>query len=69
MIYLIIGILLAMMFLYIVMRKPTWIKQVTPSGRIVHICSNCGEIWTPMQYEVFPPDHCPHCGKEMKTYL
>lgn len=67
--WLICGVFILIFLLYLVKRKPIWMKQITPQGKEVIFCSHCGEIWTPMQYEVFPPDRCPHCGKEMKTYI
>ena len=69
--YVVIGILLVLMLVYILVRKPVWITQVTFTGKTIHVCSNCGEIWTPTMYsgiplEMSPPTECPHCHKKMR---
>ena len=69
--YVVVGVILFVMLLYIVKRKPVWIEQITPSGNRSYICSHCGEIWTPILYSGFqlgmPPSECPNCNKEMRV--
>lgn len=71
--YIVIGILLALMGVYLVLRKPVWLEQITPNGKTIYVCSHCGEIWRPIYYSDYqlsysPPSKCPSCEKEMRTY-
>ena len=71
--WLICGVFILIFLLYLVKRKPVWLKQITPHGKELTFCSNCGYIWTPTTYsgyqlEMTPPTKCPQCKREMRVY-
>ena len=70
MVYVIVGILLIVFLVYLIRRKPVWLKQITPSGKELTFCSHCGYIWTPIYYSEYqlnqPPSECPQCHRKMR---
>ena len=69
--YIVVAIIIVGLVSYIVLRRPTWIKQITFTNGTIYICSECGEVWVPYYVKGLPvespPKECPHCTKKLKN--
>lgn len=52
---------------YLALRRPVWLRQISFTGETFFVCSRCMFIWSPSFSETEPPEVCPRCKKRMRV--
>lgn len=52
---------------YLALRRPVWLQQISFSGERFYVCSHCMFVWSPSFSETEPPETCPRCTRKMRV--